>query len=76
MKLTCDQLEHVLSELLDGESDEALEAAAGSHLATCDSCRVVVEDTEHLRRASREHGRLRLPDEARDRIRGALIRDE
>jgi len=76
VKLTCDQLEHVLSELLDGESDEALEAAAGTHLATCDSCRVVVEDTEHLRRASREHGRLRLPDEARDRIRGALIRDE
>ncbi len=76
MKLTCDQLEHVLSELLDGESDEALEAAAGTHLATCDSCRVVVEDTEHLRRASREYGRLHLPDEARDRIREALIRDE
>jgi len=76
VKLTCDQLEHVLSELLDGESDEALEAAAGTHLATCDSCRVVVEDTEHLRRASREYGRLRLPDEARDRIREALIRYE
>jgi predicted anti-sigma-YlaC factor YlaD len=66
----------VLSELLDGESDEALEAAAGTHLATCDSCRVVVEDTEHLRRASRVHGRLRMPDEARARIREALLRDE
>ena len=76
MKLTCDQLEHVLSELLDGEPDEALEAAAGSHLATCDSCRVVVEDTQQIRRTSREYGRLQLPAEARNRIREALSRDE
>jgi hypothetical protein len=66
----------VLSELLDGGTDEVLEAAAGSHLATCDACRVVVEDTEHLRRASREHGRIRLPEEARNRIRRALTYDE
>lgn len=76
MKLTCDQLEQVLSELLDGEPDEVLEAAAGTHLATCDTCRVVVEDTQQIRRASREYGRLQLSAEARGRIREALGRDE
>jgi len=72
VNLTCDQLEAVLPELLDGSPDGATQARAAEHLATCDRCRLTVEETGEVRSLGRAHGRLRLPDEARRRILDAL----
>ena len=72
MSLDCDELGARLSDLLDGPADERLQAEAAEHLATCEACRVVVDEVGEVRRLTREHGRLRLPDDARDRIRRAL----
>lgn len=70
--LTCDQLDAMLPEFFDGELPEATQEAAARHLATCDHCRVVVDDLGKVSALGREHGRLRLSDEARTRIKRAL----
>jgi hypothetical protein len=58
----------MLPDFMDGElPGQALDEALG-HIATCDSCRMVVSDLEGVGRLYREHGRLVLPDEARRRI--------
>jgi len=68
MSLTCDQLDAMLPEFMDGElPQQALDEALG-HIATCDSCRIVVSDLEGVGRLYREYGRLQLPDDARQRI--------
>jgi anti-sigma factor RsiW len=70
--MTCDELDTLLSEFFDGSLDEAQEAAAGEHLATCDQCRLQVSELEGVGELYRRHGRLTLPDNARDRIKRAL----
>jgi len=72
MRLTCDDLDGLLPEFLDGRLDPETGDAALEHLATCDDCRVVVADLRGVGALYREHGRLRLDDEARERIRRAL----
>ena len=72
MSLNCDQLAARMSDLIDGPEDEQLQSEAAEHLATCDACRLVVDEVGEVRRLTRERGRLYLPAEARDRIRGAL----
>ena len=74
MELTCDQLDALLSEFLDGALTPEQEQAAAAHLATCDQCRIVLNDLREVGTLYREHGRLRLPDEARARILETLDR--
>lgn len=74
MKLTCDELDALLPEFLDGSLTPEEEAAAAEHLATCDQCRIVLSDLKGVGELYRRHGRLRLPDEARQRIR-SMLRD-
>lgn len=71
-RLTCDQLDALLPEFFDGALDAADEAAAAEHLATCDACRMVVNDLDRVGELAREHGRVQLPPEARARIRSML----
>lgn len=73
MEVTCDQLESVLSEMLDGTASAELEEAAASHLATCDSCRIVVDETSQVRAVAREYGRLQMPEDVKDRVRAHLV---
>lgn len=73
-ELTCDQLDALLPELFDGRLSADIEAAALRHLATCNQCRIVVDDLERIGEMYREHGRLTLPDDARERIRAILER--
>ena len=70
--LTCDQLDALLPEFFDGHLPDDTQEAAARHLATCDHCRVVVDDLGKVSALGREHGRLTLSDEARARIRSAL----
>ena len=72
MSLNCDQLAARMSDLLEWPEDEQLQAEAAEHLATCEACRLVVDEVGEVRRLTRERGRLHLPAGARDRIRGAL----
>lgn len=46
MKLTCNDLLDYLSEYIDGNLDQALDAAAKEHLATCKNCSVILDSTE------------------------------
>lgn len=48
------------------------EEAAATHLATCESCRLIVDETNQIRRVAHELGRATLPDAARHRIRASL----
>jgi predicted anti-sigma-YlaC factor YlaD len=72
MIMTCDQLDTLLPELFDGALTAEQEAAAADHLATCTDCQTVVSELEGVGSLYRTHGRLKLPNDARDRIREAL----
>lgn len=68
----CDELDTLLPEFFDGALDTTQEAAAAEHLATCDQCRLQVSELEGVGELYRRHGRLTLPDDARQRIKRAL----
>lgn len=70
--MTCDELDALLPDLLDGQVTDVQRDAALEHLATCDSCRIIVSDLERVGRLYREHGRLHVTAEARERIRRML----
>jgi predicted anti-sigma-YlaC factor YlaD len=72
VKLTCDELDALLPEFFDGALDSTMEAAAAEHLATCDACRVVVDDLGRVGELARDHGRFELPPDVRVRIREVL----
>ena len=72
MIMACDQLETLLPEFFDGTLTAEQEAAAADHLATCTDCRTVVSELEGVGSLYRTHGRLKLPNDARERIREAL----
>ena len=72
MNLTCDQLDTLLPEFMGESLTLEQQGAAAEHLAPCDECRVVVEDLRGVGALYREHGRLELPDDARERIVGSF----
>ncbi len=72
MSLTCDELDSLLPEFMDGQLPEAKLDAALDHIASCDSCRIVVSDLKGVGELYREHGRMQLPPEARRRILDSL----
>jgi predicted anti-sigma-YlaC factor YlaD len=57
---------------MDGSVDADSQEEAAAHLATCDSCRLVVDETNQLRMAAREHAKLKMPEDVRARIRDQL----
>ena len=75
MTVTCDQLDLLLPEFFDGRLSDTQAAAAAEHLATCDQCRLQVSELEGVGELYRRHGRLTLPDDARQRIKQALETD-
>ncbi len=76
MKLSCDDLDALLPEFMDGSLTPSQEAAAAEHVATCEMCRVEVSSLRGVGELYRAHGRHRLPDEARKRIAEALGLDD
>ena len=76
MTMTCDQLDTLLPEFFDGALSAEQETAAANHMATCSNCRTVVSELEGVSSLSRTHGRLKLPEDARVRIREALGLEE
>jgi anti-sigma factor RsiW len=76
MTLTCDDLDLLLPEFLDGNLTAEQEEQAAAHLATCEECTLEVNQLEGVTKLYREHGMLKLPDEARKRISAALQIEE
>jgi len=70
--LSCDQLDTLLPEFLDGSLEPDQELAAAEHLATCDQCRIQLSELEGVGELYRHYGRLNLPPESRERIRNFL----
>jgi len=72
MKMTCDDLDLLLPEFLDGKLTVEQEEQATTHLATCEQCTLELNQLEGVTKLYREHGMMKLPDEARQRISAAL----
>jgi anti-sigma factor RsiW len=72
MSVTCNELDVLLPEFLDGSLTVEQEAAAAEHLATCQACALEVNELEGVTRLYKEYGALKLPDDARNRIMGTL----
>jgi anti-sigma factor RsiW len=76
MRVTCNELDVLLPEFLDGRLTVDQEAAAADHLATCKACALEINELEGVTRLYEEYGALKLPDEARKRIISALNLDD
>jgi len=72
MTMTCDELDTLLPEFMDGTLTSAQEQAAGEHLATCGQCSAELSQLQGVGELFRLHGRLELSSEARTRIEKAL----
>jgi anti-sigma factor RsiW len=70
--LSCDDLDLLLPEFLDGELTPDQEAQAAEHLATCKACTLELSELEGVTRLYKAHGTMQLPEDARTRIAGAL----
>lgn len=66
--MTCEELLQYLSDYIDRNLDEELEAAAQEHLATCENCRVVLSTTEQTITLFRERGQRTIPAARRQRL--------
>lgn len=71
-ELTCDEMEDLVPELLDGTVPSAVLDDALAHLAACETCRIVVDELTGVRTLAAEHGPLTLPADAKERIRRSL----
>jgi anti-sigma factor RsiW len=75
MSLTCDELDTMLPEVLDGSVTEDEATLAAAHLATCEECTAELTELQGVTRLFSEHGTMRLPDDARRRISRVLDLD-
>ena len=66
--MTCEELLQYLSDYIDRDLDEALTTAAQDHLATCESCRVVLDTTQQTIFLLREHGKRTIPAQRRNAL--------
>ena len=76
MSVTCNELDVLLPEFLDGRLTPDQEAAAAEHLATCRACALEISELEGVTRLYKEYGALKLPDDARRRIISTLGLDD
>ena len=76
MSVTCNELDVLLPEFLDGRLTPDQEAAAAEHLATCRACALEISELEGVTRLYKEYGALKLPDDARRRILETLNLEE
>ncbi len=72
MNVNCDQLTGLLPDFFDGGLSTEQSDAAIDHLATCEACRLTVDELEGVRTLAGDHGRLELPQASKDRIRRSL----
>jgi anti-sigma factor RsiW len=66
--MNCQQLISYLSDYIDHDLDEELNAEAQQHLATCHNCHVVLDTTQRTILLYREANRGGIPQERRGRL--------
>jgi anti-sigma factor RsiW len=74
-RMTCHELHDQLPDLVDGTIDESVRDAIDEHLASCESCRVLVADLRRVRQAAALLERPSVPSGAWNRL-ATRLRDE
>lgn len=72
MTMSCNDLDLLLPEFLDGKLTPDQEEQAAEHLATCRACTLELGELQGVTKLYKENGTMKLPDEARARIAAAL----
>jgi len=72
MTLSCNDLDTLLPEFLDGELTPVQEEQAAEHLATCAQCTLELSELQGVTSLYKEHGTMKLSDDARRRLAAAL----
>lgn len=73
--MDCADLEANLTDFLEGLLDDASEAAALEHLATCERCEAVLAQTHAVIDLAHQHGRVELAAEERARLWQRIVTD-
>jgi anti-sigma factor RsiW len=73
--MECAELAAALTDLLEGDLDDATERAALEHLATCERCDTVLTETRTVAGLAGEYGTERLDPTARHRLLSKIIGD-
>ena len=63
--MNCEELIHYLSDYIDRNLSDELQAEAQEHLATCHNCHVVLDTTRQTIYLYRQSGRQVIPSEHR-----------
>ena len=71
--ITCELMAEMLTDLMEGDLPAEIEAAALDHLASCRACETVLADTRAVQNLARDHGRIELDPDDRDRMLGAIL---
>ncbi len=71
--MKCGDLAEKLTDLMEGDLEEAEEAAALEHLATCQACETVLAETRDVTELARDHGRVLLSEGDQDRLLSRLL---
>lgn len=71
--MECSEVAERLTDLMEGDLSEEEEAAALAHLASCPSCEAVLAETRDVERLARDHGRVELTAEDRERMLSSVV---
>ncbi len=71
--MECEELAEKLTDMMEGDLAEEDEAAALEHLASCSRCEAVLAETDHVVALARDHGRVGLTQEDKDRMQSTLL---
>jgi anti-sigma factor RsiW len=66
--MNCEELIHYLSDYIDRNLSDELQAEAQEHLATCHNCHVVLDTTRQTIYLYRQSGRQAIPSEHRSEL--------
>lgn len=71
--MQCEELAANLTDFLEGELDDAFEAAAVEHLATCTRCEAVLAGTRSVIGLAPAAGRVEVPPDVRASLLAAVV---
>lgn len=66
--MNCEEVAGRLTDLMEGDLDEAEQAQALEHLASCSSCEAVLSETLDVVQLANDHGRVELSKSDRSRM--------
>lgn len=73
--MDCTEMAERLTDLMEGDLEAEVEAAALEHLATCSACETVLSETQDVVSLARDHGRSDLSEGSRSRLWNKVLGD-